>query len=90
MALTNAQKRELIEIFSPFIQRRLEDGDTSFIADIFNPDAPDYKPFVQNKLNNRKTALLNEQSGLLAAGQARNAQINAEIAVIDSILAKLV
>lgn len=77
MALTNPQKRVVRGIMADRERRGLKTDP----ADVADPDV------VRSWIQEARTELLAEQSQLASKAQARNAEINQIVTIIDGILA---
>lgn len=92
MALTPTQQQEMQRIFGPLLIKRIGENENGGLGSIVNAlldPAVDPKPFVKTQLQNTRADLVAEQGALVSNAQARNNQINTELAIIDSILAQL-
>jgi hypothetical protein len=90
MAFTNAEQIAMRAIFGPLIAKRLTEStqaDLDGFLSLLDP-AVGTNTYVKGKIQDSKTALLAEQAQLTANANARSAQIDSQVAVLNGLLAK--
>ena len=91
MAWTPQQEALVTAILGPELAKRLENNQTATIAKLFDPATPAMaKQFLSQRLNALKTADQATIAALPAQTNTAIATLNAEITLIDSVLATLV
>jgi len=90
VAWTPEQEKLVTDVLGPELQKRLEANQTNTITKLFDPAAPALaKQFLTQRLNALKTADQAALAALPAQTQTTTNTLNAEIALIDSVLATL-
>lgn len=91
MAWTTAQEDLVARLIGPELYSRLDKNQSNTIARLFDPTTPALaKALLSQKLNALKTFDQSEVAALPARTTAAQNALNAEIALIDSVLATLV
>lgn len=91
MSWTLAQETLIASILGPELTSRLEKSQTNTIVKMFDPTTPAVaKQLLAQRLNTLKSADQAELAALPARTTATQDALNAEIALIDSILPTLV
>jgi hypothetical protein len=91
MAWNTAQEHLVAEIISTEIAKRIEAGQFNIVAMLIDPALTNAQKVavVKTRLNTRKTADQTELAALTQRGIDAAAFLNADIALIDSILTQL-